>query len=167
MPGPGTNTRAWRRIQRLTTGATLRGRVVDNGTPQRPFYCVAFGEHDADYGRRLSRQGRAFTQHQTKLAHWRVAAPRAWGMYRIGPHVSLEQRVGARIVGREMDVTLGRKKSVDMGRSRWVMYDVTLTCVADGSVFDACGRFPCHLSIAQQRLKRKQRARVRSDRPDR
>jgi hypothetical protein len=125
---------------------------------------VAFGRHDADYARRLSKQGVAFTRRRADLAKWSVSAPRAWGMYSIGPHVSLDQRVGAGMLGREMSVTLGRKKDIDTGRSRWVMYDVAMTFASDGRPFDACGQFPCHLSIAQQRVSRREQKRSRSNR---
>ena len=139
-------------MTRLATGATLDGTVIDNGTPDKPFYCVAFVRHDAEYARRLARQGVAFARGHPGTAHWRVSAPRAWRMYRIGPHVTLDQAEGRRLLGRRMRVVLGRKKSVDTGRSRWVMYDVALQRMPGARPFRACGAFPCHLSIAQERL---------------
>lgn len=139
--------------RRIATGTHLIGTVIDNGTPRAPFYCVAFAAIDAPLAQRLARQGKAYARRNPALAAWRVDAPRAWSKYRIGPHVTLDQRVGRSLLGRRVAVQLLARKTVDTGRSRWIMYEVDLRLQdGDRGTATACGSFPCHLSIAQQRL---------------
>lgn len=139
--------------RRIATGTRLIGTVIDNGTPRAPFYCVAFAAIDAPLAQRLVRGGKAYARRNPALAAWRVDAPRAWSKYRIGPHVTLDQRVGRSLLGRRVAVQLLARKTVDTGRSRWIMYDVDLRLQdGDRGAVTACGLFPCHLSIAQQRL---------------
>lgn len=132
-------------------------RRRQGGDASAPFYCVAFPDIETEITTRLAKQGRSYVRRHEELADWRVTPPRSWSMYSIGPHVTVNHLPNAAdLLGHRAIVKLGRKKHVDTGRSRWVMYDVDvqLETRQGGGVFEpipSCGEYPCHISIAQQR----------------
>lgn len=152
---------------RICTGCTLAGRVVNNNIAKNnpsskgpPFYCVKFDDEE-EVMPRLARLGSAYARR--KQLGWNLSPPRSWSMYSSGPHVTLNHLPDAsRLEGRRARVRLGELKHVDTGRSRWIMYEVGVQIESPrrdggggGGIFEpvtSCGRYPCHVSVAQERL---------------